>query len=329
MIITAPVLLLIFNRPNTTHKVFDVIKQVKPSKLFVASDGPREGNSNDERLCKQARNITEQVDWECDVKYLYRDKNLGCRVAISSGIDWFFEYVDEGIILEDDCLPSKSFFWFCQELLEKYRDNHQIMQISGTFYLDGLMDFKSSYYYSKLISCWGWATWKDSWRHFDIKIPEYSKLKQEGFIENYYENNEITEWMQSYLDVDMIDDTAGIWSTQWTFAMIKCNGLSITSTTNLVQNIGFNKEATNGTAKSFREYERFTVNEIDALNHPSRILYNKKIDALQFDTIIKNTDPRLNMNFINHFIYTMKSIIKFILPQSVVLFLKKCKTVLS
>ena len=325
MKISTPVLFLIFNRPDTTQRVFDVIKQVKPSKLFVAADGARKGNSNDERLCQQARNIAEQVDWECDVKYLHRDKNLGCRVAISSAIDWFFEYVDEGIILEDDCLPSKSFFWFCQELLEKYRDNHQIMQISGTFYLDGLMDFKSSYYYSKLISCWGWATWKDSWRHFDIKIPEYSKLKQEGFIENYYENNEITEWMQNYLD-EVKMDSSGIWSTQWAFSIIKCNGLSISPTTNLVKNIGFFR----GTSASegFELYMEFDVAEIDdinALNHPSRILYNKKIDALQFDTIIKNTDPRLNMNFINHFIYTMKSIIKFILPQSVVLFLKKYK----
>ena len=126
--ISTPILFLIFNRPDTTKKVFDIIRQVKPSKLFVASYGPREGNSNDERLCKQARNITEQVDWECDVKYLYRDKNLGCRVAISSGIDWFFEYVDEGIILEDDCLPSKSFFWVCQELLENQFHSPNIYQ---------------------------------------------------------------------------------------------------------------------------------------------------------------------------------------------------------
>ena len=279
MKITTPVLFLIFNRPDATKKVFDIIRQVKPSKLFVAADGVREGNINDERLCKQARKITEQVDWECDVKYLYRDKNLGCRVSISSGIDWFFEYVDEGIILEDDCLPSKSFFSFCQELLEKYRDNHQIMHITGSFYLDGLMDFKSSYYFSKFTNCWGWATWKDSWRHFDRKMPEYSKFKKEGLIENYYENKEITEWMQSYLDEDMMHDTAGIWSTQWTFALIKCNGLSISSTTSLVQNIGFNKNATTGTAKSFRKYGRFTANDIDidALNHPSRILYNKKL----------------------------------------------------
>ena len=106
---SVPVLFLIFNRPATTQKVFDEIKQVKPSKLFISADGPREGNINDERLCKQARKITDQVDWECDVKYLYRDNNLGCRLAITSGIDWFFEHVDEGIILEDDCIPEIGF----------------------------------------------------------------------------------------------------------------------------------------------------------------------------------------------------------------------------
>jgi hypothetical protein len=153
-------------------------------------------------------------------------------------------------------------------------------------------------------------------------MSEYSKLKQEGFIKNYYKNKEITDWMQSYLD-EIKMDSSGIWSTQWAYSIIKSNGLSISPTTHLVQNIGFNQDATTGTAKSFREYERYSINEIDVLNHPSQILYNEKMDALHFDTIIKKTDPRLNMNFINHFVTNIKSIIKFILPKSVILFLKK------
>jgi len=293
MTITVPVLLLIFNRPDTTQKVFDIIKQVKPSKLYVASDGAREGNSNDERLCKQARNITEQVDWECDVKYLYRDKNLGCRVAISSGIDWFFEYVDEGVILEDDCLPSKSFFWFCQELLEKYRDNDKVMQINGNFYLDGVMEFENSYYFSTLNGCWGWATWKSAWNQFDSKMPGYANFKAKGRIDDYFKNKDILDWMISYLD-EAVLPTCNIWSTQWAYAIIKSDGLSITPTTNLVTNIGFSGDGTTGSYESFELYMEVDVGDIDDIEHPSKIDRNDKADELHFNTVIKITDPRLS-----------------------------------
>ena len=110
-----PVLFVIFNRPDTTQKVFNAIRQAKPKQLFVAADGPREGKEGEKEKCEQVREIIEQIDWDCEVKTLFRDKNLGCKIAVSSAIDWFFENVEEGIILEDDCLPSQSFFWYCQE----------------------------------------------------------------------------------------------------------------------------------------------------------------------------------------------------------------------
>ena len=107
-----PILFMIFNRLDTTQKVFNAIRQAKPKQLFVAADGPREDKEGEKGKCEQARKIIEQVDWDCEVKTLFRDKNLGCKVAVSSAIDWFFENVEEGIILEDDCLPSTSFLWF-------------------------------------------------------------------------------------------------------------------------------------------------------------------------------------------------------------------------
>jgi len=291
--ISTPILFLIFNRPDTTKKVFDIIRQVKPSKLFIASDGAREGNSNDERLCKQARNITEQVDWECDVKYLYRDKNLGCRVAISSGIDWFFEYVDEGIILEDDCLPSKSFFSFCQELLQKYRDDDKVMQINGDFYLDGAMEFENSYYFSTINGCWGWATWKRAWDQFDSKMSGYVDNKVKGRIDDYFKNKDISDWMISYLDEAMLP-TCNIWSTQWAYAIIKSGGLSITPTTHLVKNIGFFADGTSASHESFELYMEFDIGDIDDIEHPSKVVHNDKADELHFNTVIKITDPRLS-----------------------------------
>jgi len=313
-----PVLFLIFNRPMSTQKVFNAVREVKPNKIFVAADGPRKGVPTDLDTCLEARKIIEQVDWECEVKLLYREENIGCRAAISSGIDWFFSHVDEGIILEDDCLPSKSFFRFCQILLEKYRHNDSVMQINGSYYLDDLIDHKESYYFSKIISCWGWATWKSSWGSFDGAMSDYGRLKSNGLIKEYYDNKYISNWMESYLD-EANAESCGIWSTQWAFKIIKKNALSITPTINLVQNIGFNNDATTGVALSFRKYSKFTPNDFQNMAHPSGVSYNKNIDALHFRTIIKKTDPRLNKTIIGYIAPTIKKI----LPNKIIFFLKK------
>ncbi len=129
--LTTPVAFIIFNRPDTTSKVFEAIKQAKPKKLLVIADGPRINKPGEAEKCKQTRAITEQIDWDCEVLRNYSENNLGCRNRVSSGIDWVFENVDEAIIIEDDCLPNPSFFRFCQELLGKYRNNDEIFLISG------------------------------------------------------------------------------------------------------------------------------------------------------------------------------------------------------
>ena len=135
--LTSRILFLIFNRPDTTQRVFNEIRRVKPTKLFVAADGPRKNKEGETERCQAARDIINQVDWDCDLHKLFRDKNLGCKMAVSSAINWFFENVEEGIILEDDCLPHPTFFRFCQELLGKYRDDERVMVISGDNFLFG------------------------------------------------------------------------------------------------------------------------------------------------------------------------------------------------
>ncbi len=287
----APVLFLIFNRPSLTQQVFNNIRKTKPSRLFIAADGPRESRPDDFEQCRKSREIVSQVDWDCDVKLLFRDENLGCRVAVSSAIDWFFENVDEGIILEDDCLPSKSFFWFCQELLEKYRDDERVMQINGNYYLDDLMEFRESYYFSALNGCWGWATWKRAWKQFDSEMTGYHDFKKAESIEKYFKDKEISDWMESYLD-EAVMPNCNIWSTRWTYTIIKSNGLSITPTVNFVQNIGFTKEATTGSHESFKKYTEYFPQEMDEITHPVAIEHAVAADVLQFESIIKLTDPR-------------------------------------
>ncbi len=287
-----PILFLIFNRPLLTHKVFNIIRGAKPSKLFIAADGPRKNNERDDALCKEVRSIVNNVDWKCDVKTLFREENLGCRVAITSAIDWFFNYTDAGIILEDDCLPSESFFGFCALILEKYKHDEKIMQINGNFHLHKVKDFTDSYYFSKLNGCWGWATWKRAWKEFDSNMDGYADCKDSGCLLQYYESQGISDWMESYLDEANMQ-TCGIWSTQWSYAILKNNGLCINPTANLVNNIGFIDSPTSGLHESFQAYSDFPLDSISRMVHPKNITYDNHNDKLEFDTIITKADPRL------------------------------------
>ena len=153
----SPVLFLVFNRPETTRQVFEAIRTAKPPRLYIAADGPRLEREGERASCEEVRKIALEVDWECDVNTLFRVENLGCKRGPSEGISWFFEHEDEGIILEDDCLPDQSFFSFCEELLERYRNDTRIMAISGNNFQHGRKRTEYSYYFSRYFHGWGWT----------------------------------------------------------------------------------------------------------------------------------------------------------------------------
>ena len=292
-LLTTPVLFLIFNRPDTTQRVFDEIKKARPSQLFVSADGPREGKAGETARCQAARDVIKQVDWECEVHKNFHEENVGLKIAVSSGIDWFFEHVEAGIILEDDCLPSQSFFLFCQELLNRYKDDNRIMQISGNNFLFGKKVTDASYYFSKLNDIWGWATWKRAWKFFDIGMKTFPQFKEQDQLKNYIDDAEIREWLMSYFEQDFnaAGSRKGLWSSQWAYAICAQNGLTIVSSVNLVVHIGFSGEASHK-ADSFKLYSTVERHEITKIMHPVFILPNKEADALRFE-IIKKTDPRL------------------------------------
>jgi len=185
-----PILFLIFNRPDTTQKVFNAIRKAKPKQFFIAADGSPPDREGEIEKCQKSRKIATSVDWDCEVKTLFRDKNLGCKIAISSAIDWFFENVEEGIILEDDCLPHQSFFWFCQELLEYYRNDTRIMHISGDNFQFGRKRGEGSYYFSKYSHVWGWATWRRAWKCFDINMKSFEEFKAENQINSIFQSKQ-------------------------------------------------------------------------------------------------------------------------------------------
>ena len=164
-----PVYMIFFNRPDTFRKVFDAVKQARPSKLFLACDGVRANREDDLKnitLCKQ---IAEDIDWECEVHKNYSEENLGCGMRMYSGINWAFEYVDRLIILEDDCVPSQEFFPFCAEVLEKYKDDDRVFMINAMNHLGEYRASDSSYFFGQGC-CWGWATWKRAWRNVDFQL---------------------------------------------------------------------------------------------------------------------------------------------------------------
>ncbi|HBY56714.1 MAG TPA: hypothetical protein DEG96_02450 [Candidatus Atribacteria bacterium] len=273
-----PVLFLIFNRPDTTQKVFDAIKQAKPKQLFVAADGPREDKEGEKEKCKQTRKIIEQVDWDCEVKTLFRDKNLGCKIAVSSAIDWFFENVEEGIILEDDCLPSQSFFWFCQELLEYYRKDTRIMMISGNNFQFGKIRGEGTYYFSKYAHIWGWATWRRTWKCYDVDIKSFDEFKRENQIKNIFRIKQQQKyWMNVFQKV--YNNKINTWDYQWAYTCFINNGLCIMPNVNLVSNIGFNRDSLH-TRDEDNIFSKIKTEEITKIIHPEFVLADQEADLL-------------------------------------------------
>jgi hypothetical protein len=230
-----PILFLIFNRPDETRRVFSQIKKIKPKFLYIVADGPR--NKNEEKLCEKTRLLViNNINWKCEVKTLFRRKNLGCGVAIHQAINWFFKEVDRGIILEDDCYPDLSFFYFCQKMLNKYEDIDHVMHISGSQFLPSTA-FKNSYQFSSYPSIWGWATWKRAWKKYDFKIYENEEVhKFKLQKENAFSLSEVClRFLQLKLLKKHFIDT---WDYQWYFSIMLEKGITIRPRKNLTKNIG-------------------------------------------------------------------------------------------
>lgn len=243
------VLFIIFNRPDTASRVFEQIRRVKPNRLFVAADGARENRLGEAELCAQARSVVNRVDWGCEVHTLFRDKNLGCKHGPSTAIDWFFQHVEEGIILEDDCVPDQSFFPYCQELLEKYRDDPKILSISGFNFGYTPSDKLGSYSFSRYMNMWGWATWRRSLNFVDYEISDWDKIDQLRFLHKGtreslidFDWKWIKDWRRTF--TDLIHKNVDAWDYCWIYAGIKHKLLTIFPHQNLIENIGFNQQAT-------------------------------------------------------------------------------------
>ncbi len=239
-----PILFLIFNRPETTRQVFAAIRKEQPAKLYVAADGPRPGRIGEHELCEEVRSIATTVDWPCEIITLFRDNNLGCKHAVSQAISWFFKHEEEGIILEDDCLPAQTWFPFAEELLTKYQDDERIMNISAQHFHRDAHTPPHSYFFSRYFHCWGWATWRRAWKLYDLEMNLWSAVRDTHWLRAKGDGSRLfAEYWKRIFDA-VYAGTIDTWDYQWTFSCWAQNGLTILPSKNLVTNIGFGDGST-------------------------------------------------------------------------------------
>jgi hypothetical protein len=274
---TPPTLLLIFNRPDLTEQVMEQVRQAEPSQLFVAADGPRADYPKDPERCKKAREVATEIDWDCEVYTLFREENLGCKQAVSSAITWFFEHVEAGIILEDDCVPRPTFFPYCAELLERYRDDERIMAVSGDNFQPEDRTYEASYYFSAYPHCWGWATWDRAWKHYDGQISAWKSLRDTNWLEGWLGTEGEAEYWRNIFD-RVAREEVDSWAYPWTFACWKAHGLTTLPAINLVTNIGFGDRATH-TKTGESETPQFSNDALSfPLRHPSVVVRDYRAD---------------------------------------------------
>lgn len=281
-----PVLFLVFNRPNSTQRVFEMIRKVKPARLYIASDGPRSDRVGEAVLVDQVRSIATAVDWPCDIYTLFRDDNLGCRHAVSSAISWFFDNEECGIVLEDDCLPHIDFFYFCELLLVKYRNDSRIGMISGANFQGGINRGDSSYYFSKYNHIWGWASWRRAWLLYDVKIKFWPEWRQSSdWRRMFLSFNERLHWENVFeLTYQGKIDT---WDYQWMASLWRHGRITAVPNVNLVSNIGFGQDATH-THYLDSPLANLPTQYLTCIDHPETIELNEEADAYVFNNAILN-----------------------------------------
>jgi hypothetical protein len=274
MTMKTPVLFLIFNRPDTTARVFAAIRDARPERLYVAADGPRSVRVGEAELCQATREIATAIDWECELHTLFRERNLGCKGAVNSAITWFFGQEEEGIILEDDCLPHPSFFGFCELMLDRFRNDPRVMIVTGTNFLMGEGVSEYTYFFSNVISIWGWASWRESWCKHKIDRKGFDPVKIHLRFGNKIYSEHLVKMMRGALR-----GRINTWDIQWVYSIIANDGVSITPFFNQIKNIGYEGAHFSGNSAPYFDMPTQDIN-LENIAHPP-----DSSDGVQFDNI--------------------------------------------
>lgn len=275
-----PVLVTAFNRVDTLTEVIAGVRRVRPPRLYLAVDGPRPDRPGEDRQVAAVQDFLDgAVDWDCEVKRLYRDHNLGCAGAVSGAVSWFFEQEERGVVLEDDCLPDPSFFGFCEELLDRYADDPQVMHISGCCLAD-FDDRGETYFFSLYPQVWGWATWRDRWREFSLDRPDFQD-EVEGVLSRFASREERDYWRRVLGRT--FSGEIDSWAYPWAYSIWRSGGIATYPTLSLVKNIGFGNDATHTKAwKDFRGVADWPLESVDSVEHPTSFEIDRVRDAEVF-----------------------------------------------
>jgi hypothetical protein len=280
-----PVAFFVFNRPSTTRRVFEVIARAQPAKLLLIADGPRQHREGEAEACRQVREIVARVDWPCEIFRNFSESNLGCQERMISGLSWVFSSVEEAIILEDDCLPDVSFFYFCQELLERYRGDGRIAYISGDYLVGQSLRPADSYYFSQIGGIWGWATWKSEWQRYDRHLSDWPKLREQQMLQQIFDEPKVVKFWTRLFDAIYEKKGPDTWDYQWLYTNLKNNSLTVVPSTNLVANIGFGRGATHTTEADSRFMLPASTMKFP-LKHPSSFVPSRSLDRRRIQDML-------------------------------------------
>lgn len=280
---TPPVIFIIFNRTDTAKQTFEMIRAAKPTKLLVIADGPRPEVPGEAAKCAATRAIIDGVDWDCDVQTNFSETNMGIRHCISSGISWAFEFVDNAVVLEHDCVPSLSFFGYCADLLDRYENDERIMMISGQNHLFEHATITDSYYFSRYPHVmWGWATWRRAWAKYDVDMTCWPEIRDRNLFDQYFPAKRERYYWDSIFQYAVYEGNVDTWDYQWFYSMWANSGLCITPAKNLVRNIGLDAEATHTNTKYDKVYSVLTAEDLSfPLTHPTIVLASFDKDELE------------------------------------------------
>ena len=298
MFMNTPILITAWRRFEKLEKLLLSIKKNKPKKIYISCDGPRKNIKNDKEAIKKVKKtIDDLIDWECEIYKLYNEENLGCRGAMKNAIDWFFNNETEGIILEDDCIPNEEFIPYCSKLLEKYRRNQKVWNISGTNLQQGISRGDGSYYLSKYFHCWGWATWRDRWFNFDNYINSWSYAKENLILKSIFRDPLEIKYWTTIFDKFYLYRIPDTWDIEWAYTCFINEGYTIIPNVNLVKNIGFDKEAT---------HTKFTIDNFSN---------EKFIFPISHPTFLINDNYADRFTFYNHYQMSFKRRIKLLIKR--------------
>jgi len=284
------VLLIAYRRPDTTAMVLEALRQVRPSRLFVACDAPRPGQAQEQRACQRTRRLIDTaIDWPCDCRWLLHPSHRGCRRGVSEAISWFFSQVSEGIVLEDDIVASPGFFHFCAELLQRYRHDTRVGVISGSNFQSRPPRDGASYYFSLYNHCWGWASWRRAWAAYDAELEGWPAFRDQGWLEDLGGRRFARYWRGCLERVRRGEcDT---WDYIWTYSCWRQGLLTCLPAVNLVTNVGFSHPLAEHTRTGTSPHGAIGTLELP-LRHPRQCLADRQADRHTFFTQFQPPLPR-------------------------------------